>query len=331
MALMQPGGAWSGLLGRLSCGPLEPWSPALQAAVAARLADGGHGDLPRWEAALARLPDLPPGHVDCDRPCVGVRADQPLDRALEGRLRTGLMALHPWRKGPYCLHGLHLDSEWRSDWKWERLAGQITPLEGRLVLDVGCGNGYHAWRMLGAGARLAFGIDPTWLYAVQFRAIDRYLGPGPIAVLPLALEDLPVGLSGFDTVFSMGVLYHRRSPADHLARLARLLRPGGELVLETLVLPGPGARQLQPPGRYAAMRNCWSLPTLELLCAWVEAQGFRALRAIDVTVTGTTEQRSTDWMRFQSLADSLDPRDASRTIEGHPPPTRAILIAERRG
>ena len=67
-----------------------------------------------------------------------------------------------------------------------------------------------------------------------------------MAVLPLALEDLPPGMTGFDTLFSMGVLYHRRAPLGHLRDLRRLLRPGGELVLETLVVEGDAGDVLVP-------------------------------------------------------------------------------------
>lgn len=239
------------------------------------------------------------------------------------------MKLHPWRKGPYCIQGLHIDTEWRSDWKWDRLADAIAPMDGRLVLDVGCGNGYHAWRMLGDGASLVMGIDPTWVFVMQFQAINRYLGRDDISVLPLGIQDLPPTLSGFDTVFSMGVLYHRRSPLDHLGELFRLLRPGGELVLETLVLEGEGQQVLVPPDRYASMRNVWFIPSTESLRVWLGRCGFVEARVVDVNRTSAEEQRATSWMCFQSLSDYLDPQDHNRTIEGLPAPTRAILIARR--
>jgi len=308
---------------------LAAWRSALEAAVLARLGPGAHGDLPQWEAALTELPDLPESAAVLDASCVGLRGADPLSESMEAQLRETLMRLHPWRKGPFCLRGLHLDTEWRSDWKWDRLAESLTPLKDRLVLDVGCGNGYHAWRMLGEGARLVMGIDPTLLYVVQFQAINRYLGRDRLSVLPLGIEDLPKGITGFDTVFSMGVFYHRRSPMDHLLELGRLLRPGGELVLETLVLEGDGERVLVPPGRYASMRNVWFIPTLEALEVWLARCGFVGVRVADVTRTSREEQRSTDWMRFQSLPDHLDPEDPDRTIEGLPAPTRAILIARR--
>lgn len=305
---------------------LAPWSEPLSDAVRERLGPRAHGDLARWEAALAALPELPPARAVLDQSSVGLHSDRPLPPEIAARLRAALMALHPWRKGPFRLHDLHLDTEWRSDWKWDRLADAIDPLDGRLVLDVGCGNGYHAWRMLGAGARLVMGIDPTQVFLCQFLAINRYLARDELAVLPLGIEDLPPGLTGFDTVFSMGVLYHRRSPIDHLAELRALLRPGGQLVLETLVLEDEAQQVLVPPDRYAGMRNVWFIPSVEALAVWMGRVGFKDIEVVDVSRTTLEEQRPTDWMRFQSLPDHLDPTDPSHTIEGHPAPVRAILI-----
>lgn len=318
-------------LERLSSTRLAPWRAGLERAIAERLGTGIHGDLAAWEAALAALPELPPGRPVVDEAEVGVEPERPLSADEHAALRSTLMALHPWRKGPYSIHGLVIDSEWRSDWKWERLAEGISPLTCRLVLDVGCGNGYHAWRMLGAGAELVLGIDPTLLYTVQFRAIRHYLPTDRIAVLPIAIEDMisaaPAAPTGFDTCFSMGVLYHRRSPIDHLLELRGLLRPGGELVLETLILDGRGERCLVPPGRYAGMRNCWFIPSVDALRIWLARSGFQQIQVLDRSPTTTEEQRGTDWMHFHSLAEQLDPADPSRTREGHPAPVRAILTA----
>jgi len=305
----------------------DAWTSELERETAARLHSDAHGNLPRWWAALAALPRLRSCSVWLDAACVGAKGDADLDLALGDALRSALMELHPWRKGPYCLHGVDLNCEWRSDWKWKRLSGHIQPLGDRAVLDVGCGNGYHCWRMAGESARVVLGVDPTILYVMQFLALAGYLHDDHVGVLPLALEDVPADMTGFDTLFSMGVLYHRRSPMDHLRDLHRLLRRGGELVLETLVVDGAGDRVLVPSGRYAKMRNVWFIPSPSALATWLGRCGFSAVRVVDVTTTSLEEQRSTDWMRFQSLVDFLDPRDYSRTVEGYPAPCRAILVA----
>jgi tRNA (mo5U34)-methyltransferase len=238
------------------------------------------------------------------------------------------MELHPWRKGPLCLGGAAIDTEWRSDWKWARIAPHID-LAGARVLDIGCGNGYYGLRMLGAGAGLVVGIDPTVLFVMQWLACRHFGGDLANFVLPLGVEELPPGPAGFDTVLSMGVLYHRRDPRQHLSQLKTLLRPGGTLVLESLVLP-PGQEEdlLLPAGRYARMPNVWAVPGTARLTGWLLEAGLRHISLVDVTPTTTAEQRSTRWMRFESLEQALDPEDRARTVEGHPAPVRAVLLAQ---
>lgn len=285
-----------------------------------------HGDWPRWREVLRSLPTCQVDRVHLDAAAITIEGA--VDPGTRERIETLLQSLHPWRKGPYRLFGIHIDTEWRSDWKWERLSSAIAPLAGRLVLDVGCGSGYHCWRMLGAGAARVIGIDPTLLSVVQFLAIRHFAGPHPVQVLPVGIDDVPANLAAFDTVFSMGILYHRRSPLDHLLELKACLRSGGELVLETLVIDGGGREVLVPEDRYARMRNVWFIPSCVLLESWLRRCGFRRIRCVDVSRTTPEEQRSTGWMRFQSLSDCLDPRDPDRTVEGLPAPRRAIFVGE---
>ena len=236
------------------------------------------------------------------------------------------MALHPWRKGPMRIAGVTIDTEWRSDWKWQRIEPHIE-LRGHRVLDIGCGNGYYGWRMLGHGADFVLGLDPTLVYSMQWLACRHFAGETKNLVVPLGIEDLPVDAGGFDSVFSMGVLYHRKDPVRHLQRLASLARPGGQVVLETLVLEGQEKEVLEPPGRYARMRNVHAVPTVPMLLDWVNSAGLERARVVDVSRTLTAEQRSTAWMTFESLEQCLDPDDDCKTIEGHPAPVRAALVA----
>lgn len=306
---------------------LAPWLDSLPAQLETAL-QGSHGKWAEWQAALAAAPIFHPQQIDFNGNSVTLGTAADIDAASRAQLLMCLQALIPWRKGPYHLFGIEVDTEWRSDWKWERVLPHLSPLSGRLVLDVGCGSGYHLWRMRGAGAEAVIGIDPTLLFLTQFQLIKRYAGEQPVWMLPLKSEDLPdLRQKGFDTVFSMGVLYHRRDPLGHLQELRRALRAGGELVLETLVVAGDEHTVLMPHDRYAKMRNVWFIPSVALLELWLKRLGFTHIRVVDVTTTSTQEQRCTAWSKGESLVDFLDSQDISRTIEGYPAPVRATLIA----
>lgn len=279
-----------------------------------------HGRAAEWDAVINAIPD-----------------QQNDARLIDGLLSIGpdsldiedtLLALKPWRKGPLQLGSSLIDTEWRSDWKWERVAPHLSDLTDRQVLDIGCGNGYFLFRMLEAGARLALGIDPTILFNYQFCAMQKLSGHNAAYLLPLRGEHLPT-FGGFDTVFSMGVLYHRRDPQSHIEELISFLRPGGELVLETLVIEGDSDAVLVPKERYAQMRNVWYIPSPAHLEILLSRSGLTNVRTVDVTPTTTEEQRATRWMDFQSLSDFLDPNDSTLTVEGYPAPIRATVIANK--
>lgn len=297
--------ALSRTLGKLGLGD---WYVEMERLIRARLSDKGHGDYAAWRLALEAVRDS----ADAGGPAN----------------REALLALAPWRKGPFDIGGVHVDSEWRSNLKWDRLNEAISPLDGRNVLDVGSGNGYYALRMREAGANCVIGIDPTILYVMQFLAVQCFAQVSRTFVLPLRSDELPPDSRAFDTAFSMGVLYHQRSPIDHLRQLRQTLRPGGELVLETLFVPGEESYACTPSDRYARMRNVWLLPTITELRTWLKRTGFRDLDVVDRSVTSTEEQRTTEWMPFESLAEALDPDKPGWTVEGWPAPRRVIVLAK---
>lgn len=310
---------------------LTEWLALLPEQLAKGLDRHRHGDLPMWEKAVRKLPPLPAErkvHLDQDT----VRVDMALSDSQQRQCFNLLRKLAPWRKGPYSLGGIDIDTEWRSDWKWQRLAPHLAPLRYRKVLDVGGGSGYHAWRMAGAGADFVLVIDPSPRFYWQFQAVRHFVGDADqhrTHFVPVGIEDVPASLGFFDTVFSMGVLYHRPSPLAHLQQLKEALAPGGELVLETLVVEGDEQTVFMPGERYAAMPNVYFLPSSQALCHWLSRCGFSNIRVVDEAVTTLDEQRATDWMTYQSLADFLDPDDPSLTREGYPAPRRAVIIANR--
>lgn len=295
-----------------------------------RFGDNVHGDFTRWHAALAALPGVAPTQISFgDR----VSATGPITNLESTQLQQSLREFMPWRKGPFQLFDQRINTEWRSDWKWQRLAPHLPQLTGQRILDVGSGNGYFGWRLLAAGAKAVLGVDPTLLFCMQHLAINRYLASDANWVLPLRFEELPA--MQFDGVMSMGVVYHRRDPQEHVNELVARLKPGGWLVLESLVMPNgesiyPATQPKDAPGhRYARMRNVWCVPDTNQMLDWMQQAGCTQIQLVDECTTTIAEQQSTPWMEFESLPHTLDPQDPTQTVEGYPAPRRAIVLGRR--
>ena len=288
--------------------------------------DVAHGDLSTWRRIIAQLPTLHASSNDFAADAVRIGEVGDCASTARMQLKRALLQLAPWRKGPFDLFGLHINAEWRANRKWARLGAQLS-LRDKCVLDVGCGNGYYLWRMLGAGARLALGIDPTQLFIAQFYALKKYCVDAPAFITPLRAEQFPRATAGeFDCVFSMGVLSHRRNPRAHLDELLGMVRADGDLIIETLVIDGDVNAALTPANRYAKMRNVHLLPSTLMLERWLHQAGATDVRLLHVGNTDFDEQRVTEWMQFESLADFLHPDDSRKTIEGHPAPQRAMFL-----
>lgn len=239
-----------------------------------------------------------------------------------------LKKLMPWRKGPFDLFGIGVDAEWQSSMKWDRVSKNISSLEGRNVMDIGCGNGYYIFRMKNAGARIVLGVDPFMLFVFQFFAFHQYVSDNSFTVIPVSSEEIPK-TEYFDTVFSMGVLSHRMSPLDHLKELFYFLRDDGELVLETLIFDSSNEDILFPKDRYAKMRNIWFIPSIKMLTLWLKRIGFKNIRHDNIVKTTQIEQRKTNWMDFESLDQFVDSKNTMKTIEGYQSPSRIIFIANK--
>jgi len=305
---------------------LEPLIPLLSDSY---LDDIKHGDFRRWRERLAKLPAICPSNIELGH-TVRLGTSTDCDSDTLSLLHEQLREFIPWRKGPFSVFGISINSEWRSDLKWNRLQDSIGSLKNHTVLDVGSSNGYFGFRMLEAGAKLVIGIDRHIPYVAQFWALKHFVPELPIFVIPAHLQQLPLPLEEFDNVFSMGVLYHSRSPYAHLSQLRQCLRPGGQLILETLYVDEEAGNGLMPVDNYARMPKIRFIPSISTLLNWLDHSGYVDIEVIDESVTTIEEQRSTVWMPFESLREALDLYDEKKTIEGLPAPQRVIVTAYRR-
>ncbi|MCF6247035.1 MAG: tRNA 5-methoxyuridine(34)/uridine 5-oxyacetic acid(34) synthase CmoB [Desulfobacula sp.] len=289
--------------------------------------DNAKGNFAKFKTVVDSIPQLTPSRINLDSSAIIIGQSSDLTDKEQTLLAQKLEHLCPWRKGPFNLFGVNIDSEWQSWMKWERLVPHIESLKGRKILDIGSSNGYYMFKMAGFDPAMVLGVEPQSSFYFQYLAIQKLLNQKNVYCLPVTHDQLPKMDRYFDTVFCMGVLYHRKSPVRMLKEICDSIRPGGELVLENLVIDSKQNMCLFPKIRYAKMRNIFFIPDLLAMESWLLRAGFTNIRCVDVTKTSVKEQRKTKWISTETLKDFLDPNDSEKTIEGYPAPVRAIFIA----
>ncbi|MBE0497310.1 MAG: tRNA 5-methoxyuridine(34)/uridine 5-oxyacetic acid(34) synthase CmoB [Campylobacterales bacterium] len=231
--------------------------------------------------------------------------------------------LRPWRKGPFDLFGTLIDAEWQSFMKYNLLAPYLD-LEGKIVGDIGCNNGYYLFRLLEKNPKLLVGFDPSPLYKTQFDFINHFAQTQIVYEL-LGIEHLPLYEHRFDTLLCLGVLYHRSDPVGALKALAKGLTKEGELFLDTFMIDGDEPVALCPGKSYSKIPNIYHIPTVKALENWGEKAGFGSMEVLDIVPTNSDEQRKTEWILGESLENFLNPNDATKTVEGYPAPKRLYV------
>ena len=100
---------------------------------------------------------------------------------------------------------------------------QLSPLAGRLILDVGCGKGRFARRLRDRGARV-IGLDASARMLAEAGDLPRVLATA---------RRLPFGRASFDGAMAVEVFEHLAPEAlDHVCgEVLRVLKPGGTFVV----------------------------------------------------------------------------------------------------
>ena len=241
------------------------------------------------------------------------------------QIRETALLMKPWRKGPFRINDLFIDSEWQSQIKYNLLEPHFN-LEDKIVGDIGCNNGYYLFRMLSQKPKKLIGFDPSAIYYSQFMFLDHFIKSGIVYEL-LGVEHVEFYEHKFDTLFCLGVLYHRSDPVAMLKSLFKGLNKGGELILDTFMIDGEEEMCLTPRDRYSKIPNIYFVPTVNALKNWCLRAGFESVEVLEIMKTDLNEQRKTEWIDTQSLEDFLDPNDPEKTVEGYPAPKRVYIKA----
>ena len=280
------------------------------------------------QEALKKIEQIEVGNRTIDyKDWVKVTTNSPLSKEDFSILQENAKALIPWRKGPFSLCGLDIDSEWQSNIKYNLLRPHFN-LKNKIVADVGCNNGYYMFRMLEDHPKKIVGFDPSPIFKTQFGIVNHFV-KSDIKYELLGVEHLEFYEHKFDMIFMLGVLYHRSDPIAALKSLYRALNKNGEIIVDSFMIDGEDEVALCPTSRYAMIPNVYFIPTVNCFKNWMSRAGFVDIELIEITTTDEKEQRVTSWTFEQSLNNFLDPNDDTKTVEGYPAPKRAYLKAKK--
>ncbi len=261
-------------------------------------------------------------------------------RPWQRRLRALLKMLIPWRKGPYCIWGTFIVSEWQSHLKWTRMAPTLlAAVAGKRVIDIGANNGYFMLRLLPAQPAWVLGLEPTLHYAAQYDLLRVCLARGAQAAALLRQELVTAGYAALaylqqtaDVILLLGILYHHRDPLGILRLVHGALRTGGRVLIDCQGITENAGTQSQQPlilvpeQRYGGKRGFWFLPTPAALYAWLRRTGFTRMETIYTGKLEVTEQRQTPWAPGPSFPEGLR-AGQQQTVEGYSSPLRTYVWA----
>lgn len=266
-----------------------------------------------------------------------------------------LNELGPFRKGPFRIDGIDVDSHWLSDLKWQFMLPIFQQTEFQILLskpnlsfvDIGSNNGYYLFRLihwlmgnselnlepsfinnLSGKGQLFLAIDPVAQFEAQFRFLHRILNDYPIQFERIGWQRV-VSLARFDIILCMGVLYHQTDPISMLRSFHRSLNQGGHLILETMIIPSVENNlpiSLMPPNKYVGSSGVWFVPTKEALLNLLQRAGFQNIQIESIRSALDEQKRFGDFPAFREVLNS---NNVNETMEGLPAPLRIFVTARK--
>jgi len=281
----------------------------------------------RFRQPFESLAGIEAQSVDFTKDAVRIGKPDELEAPDFAKVHAAMRDFMPWRKGPFEVFGLEIDAEWQSYRKWDRVLPVLPSLQGKVIADIGCNNGYYMFRMAAQQPAAVLGFEPFIQHYFAFKALNSLAGQDNLHIEPFGVEDIGLFPACFDLIFLMGIIYHRISPVEMLRDLKKAIKPGGTLIVESQAIPGEQPVALFPDKTYAKVPGTYFVPTAPCLINWLSRAGFTGIELFAQHPMSHTEQRQTEWMTFESYSDFLDPANPALTIEGYPAPWRVYAKA----
>ncbi|AJC86076.1 tRNA 5-methoxyuridine(34)/uridine 5-oxyacetic acid(34) synthase CmoB [Campylobacter sp. RM16704] len=246
------------------------------------------------------------------------------NKNLDSEIKNIALELKPWRKGPFKINDLFIDTEWQSFVKFNILKDHMSHIENKVVADIGCNNGYYMFKMLEFNPQKIIGFDPSIKYYLQFLFLNS-IAKTPIHYELLGVADVPNYHIKFDVIFCLGVIYHRSDPITMLKQLKQSLNKNGIVFLDTMYIEDEREIALIPQKTYSKISNIFFIPSILGLRNWCYRAGFKNFEVIATKQTDKVEQRKTEWIDSYSLDQFLDQNDSNLTCEGYEAPKRIYV------
>lgn len=183
-------------------------------------------------------------------------------------LGDGVVTPGLWGRGNPIIEKALLDIDWH----------------GKKVLDIGCWDGMYSFLAESRGAAEIYATDLVNQrdYADQptFNVARALLNSKALYYPQMSVYDVEsIGVRDFDVIIFSGVYYHLKDPVRALTILRRVLKAGGQILVEGAILEEPGCfakfyyREL-----FCGDRSNWWVPTVDCLKQWVECSFFQIER-----------------------------------------------------
>ncbi len=249
------------------------------------------------------------------------------DKAFDETIKNIALQLKPWRKGPFKINDLFIDTEWQSFIKFNILKNHISCIKDKVVADIGCNNGYYMFKMLEFNPKKIIGFDPSIKYYLQFLLLNS-LAKTHIQYELLGVADVVHYPVKFDIIFCLGVIYHRSDPIMMLKQIKQSLNKKGIVFLDTMYIEDEREIALIPQKTYSKIPNIFFIPSILGLRNWCIKAGFNKFEVLATKQTDLKEQRKTEWIDSYSLECFLDKSNSNFTCEGYPAPRRVYVKLE---
>lgn len=254
-------------------------------------------------------------------------------------IENELKNLKIFRKGPFLINGIKINSHWNSFIKWKYLLKVLESLESQMVhfknkslkvLDIGSNNGYYSfllyYHLKQKGFLSKFDlIDPIVDFYQQYLFLKKIFPAEDQKnwnFYSFGWQEIPSLNTKYDLILCMGILYHHKNPMELLDVIYHQLNKKGILILETITIRySKYPILLIPKNRYIGSKGFWFIPNKMALLNMLQKTNFSKIQFHSERFVLREMEKNHYLPSLKELVDK------NQTIENYPKPYRSFFSA----